>query len=336
VSFKDIKGQDKAVSFLRGLIKSGRIGHAYIFNGPSGVGKKLTAINLAKAANCIALAPAKSADSALSLDVRSDLIDACGECISCRKIDSFNHPDVFLLKPEKEGASLKIDSIRAMIRDIGLKPYEGRKKFYVIDEAGSLTEEASNALLKTLEEPPSDSVLILIVESLSSLLPTIVSRAQAIKFFPLGINEVKELLVNNHAVDGPRAHILSHLSSGRLGEALKYKDESFFARRGKVISALASGAFFESDFDKLSKTELRANLDIMLTWYRDILVTKAAGQDQTEIMNIDVVDVIMKEAKRMAFGKIEKAVKQIIATYSYIEQNANPKLAMAALGTVIV
>lgn len=319
MSFKDIKGQDRAVSFLIGSIESDRISHAYIFYGPSGVGKRLVALNFAKAVNC-----------------RSDsLARPCDTCVSCRKIDSSNHPDIMVMKPEKEGGAISIDDVRALIKDASLKPYEAKKKFYIIDEADGMKEEASNAFLKTLEEPPSGSVFILIAETLRKLLPTIVSRSQTVKFFPLRIDEVKDILVKNYEVEPVKAHVLSHLSAGRLGDAVKYADKEFFLKREKVMEALASGTFFESEFDKLSKADLKTYLTILLTWYRDILIAKAGSEgraDLPEIVNIDRKDVILAEAAKTEFDKLEQMIRQIVSTYSFMEQNANPKLAMAVLG----
>jgi DNA polymerase-3 subunit delta' len=319
VSFKDIQGQDRAVTFLRGSIESGRISHAYIFYGPDGIGKKLTAMNFAKALSCSAANEAGGVNFARS----------CDACISCRKIDSSNHPDVSVLRPEKEGGSIAIDAVRALIKDANLKPYEAKKKVYIIDEADGMKEEASNAFLKTLEEPPSDSVFILIAESLRRLPATIVSRSQVVKFFPLRVDEVKDILIKLYGVDESKAHVLSHLSAGRLGDAVKYADEVFFAKREKVIAALADRTFFESDFDKLSKTDLKVYLAILLTWYRDILVAKSGGP---EVVNIDRKDAIIAEAAKTGFDRLEQMIGQIISTYSYVEQNANPRLAMAALG----
>ena len=335
MSFKDIKGQDRAVSFLSGIASTGRVGHAYIFYGPNGVGKSLAAMNFAKAVNCSARTPSGSCDTSVSPGSHPELTEGCDSCPSCRKIDSGNHPDLLLLRPDKELSPVGIDDVRALIKDIGLKPYEGRKKFYIIDGASAMKEEASNALLKTLEEPPSDSVIILIADSLAPVLSTIVSRAQVVKFFPLGIGEVKEILVKNYGVDGTKAHIASHLSSGRLGEALRYKDEDFLARRQKAVTALAAGTFFDSDFDKLAKPELRTYLGIMLTWYRDMLVAKAAPERGPELINIDRARDVLDAAAGCDIGRIEDAIARVLGAFSHIEQNANPKLVMAALGVSI-
>ena len=188
MSFDGIKGQDRAVSFLKGSISGGRIAHAYIFYGARGVGKKLSALEFAKAVNCAS--PGER---------------PCRLCPSCAKIGSSSHPDVSVITPAAGSQSLGIDGIRSLISDISLKPYEARKKIYIIDEADSLTEEASNALLKTLEEPPTDSVIILIAEKLQHILPTIISRSQTVRFFALAAETVERILVKDRGLEAGAA-----------------------------------------------------------------------------------------------------------------------------------
>lgn len=319
MSFKDIKGQDEAVSFLKKSLENKRIPHAYIFLGPKGIGKKLAALNFAKALNC----QAETTDK------------PCDMCASCRKIDNSNHPDVFLLKTASNTSSVKIGSIRELIRSVVLKPYEAKKKVYIIDDAGAMTQEASNAILKTLEEPPSDSILILIADKINTLLPTIISRAQIIRFFPLKVDEIKDILVNVYKIDSAKAHVISHLSSGRLGDALRYKDEDFFEKRSWIIKGLIDRTFFDFDFDDLSKEELKLYLDIMLTWYRDILITKAGAKDPSALINIDKQDALVAEARHTSFDYLDRVMKQIFSTNSFLEQNVNPKLAMSVVGLAV-
>lgn len=317
MSLRDIRGQDRAVSFLKGSFASDRIAQAFIFHGPKGVGKCLTALNFAKAVNCASPGEAGSCDS----------------CPSCRKISSLSHPDVSVLRPEKEGGSVGIDEIRALIKDIGLKPYELRKKFYIID--GFMKEEAANAVLKTLEEPPSDSVIIIIAESLEDLLPTIASRSQTVKFFPLKAEEVIEILVEVHGIEKEKAHVIAHLSSGRPGEAVRYKDGALLERREEVLAAVAAGALLDLNLDKLPRHELKACLNVMLAWYRDMLVAKTAGSGGPEFFNVDRKDEIARQAAATGADKICGAITQILKTSSYLDRNANPKLALAALGASI-
>ncbi len=199
MSFKDIKGEDSAIAFLKASLKNNRIYHAYIFCGPNGVGKRLTALNFAKALNCAASNGASDdacdpSTGSGSNPEHSQKVDACDNCGPCKKIDSLTHLDVSILRPAKEGGSISIDEIRALIKNISFKAIEGRKKICIIDGAESMKHEAANAILKTLEEPPADSVLILITENLKALFHTIVSRSQVVRFFPLGLKEIEEIL----------------------------------------------------------------------------------------------------------------------------------------------
>ncbi len=314
MSFASLKGQDSAVFYLKASLKNNTLSHAYIFSGPNGVGKRLAALNFAKALNCVST-------------VNNE---GCDKCPSCKKIDNITHPDVFILRPIKKGGSIGIDEIRELIKNISLRPFEGRKKVYIIDGAQNLKHEAANALLKTLEEPPTPSVLILITDSLKTLFHTIVSRSQVVRFFPLKLKEIKDILKKEYSIDEASAHILSHLSSGMLATALKYKDEDIFANRVLVLNSVSKKSLSGLDFDSLTEDKMRLFLDILLTWFRDILNTKV-GIEDSMLVNIDKKDVIAAEAKNLSFDYLENIINNIISTIMYIDQNANPKLAMSVL-----
>ncbi|MBN1527051.1 MAG: DNA polymerase III subunit delta' [Candidatus Omnitrophica bacterium] len=315
MSFKGIRGQDSAISLLKRSIANGRVAHAYIFLGPSGVGKFTTALAFAQALNC---AGAKAGEG-------------CGVCAPCRKILKSNHPDVLAVRPEKDSTSIKIDQMRELIRNISLRPYEGKRKVYVIDGAEAMTPETSNALLKTLEEPPPDSVLILVAENLENLFSTVVSRSQVVRFFPLGADAVKAILMKEYGVDEEKARVLSRLSSGRLGEALRYAEGKLFDKRTRLIDSLIAKGLFDTDFDGVSRDEMRLYLDIMLTWFRDILVYKELGTAAT-LVNIDRKEAVSRAAANLSSDYLCDAIRRIIETLSYLDQNANQKLAVAALG----
>ncbi|MBU0605353.1 MAG: DNA polymerase III subunit delta' [Candidatus Omnitrophica bacterium] len=316
MSFKDIKGNDAVISFLIESSATGRVANAYIFSGPDGIGKKLSALAFAKAINCL------SPNEGVS----------CDKCPSCKKIDSSNHPDVFIVAPEKKGTTIKIDDIRVVIKDNGLKPYEAKVKVYIIDEADGLTDEAANALLKTLEEPSMASMLILITERPSRLLPTIRSRCQIVNFFPLDAAMVEEILTASHNIDGVKARLLGRISCGSPGRALELEDNDFFDKRERIIKALSSDTFSYLDFDKTPRSDLRAILNIMLTWYRDIMVMKAGDG---KLMNVDKKELISTEADRIGFEKLDNVLKRIMLTQTYLDQSANPKLAITALGLAL-
>jgi DNA polymerase-3 subunit delta' len=282
------------------------------------VGKRLAAVNFAKALNCG--------------DLRSG--SPCDQCVSCKKIESSKHPDIFILRSKEEGASINIEDVRTLINDVYLKPFEARKKVYMIEGAEYMKHVAANALLKTLEEPPADSVIILLTENIKSLLHTIVSRCQVVKFFPLKLKEVEEILTKEYSLSQADAHTLSHLSGGRLGEALKFKEEDIFTKRSLLINKILSGSRADFDFDDIPKEDVRIYLDMILAWYSDILNMKAGAPDYM-LVNIDKKDIISNEAGRLSFEYIEDIINSAISAIMHIDQNANQKLTMSVLGMKI-
>jgi DNA polymerase-3 subunit delta' len=315
LSFKNIKGQDRAVRLLKNAAAGGKAAHAYIFLGPSGVGKRLAALNFARALNCGSLSAG----------------DSCDVCASCRKITTLNHPDVSVCRPDNSDGSIGIDAIRRLIKSVAFKPYEGKVKVGVIDGADRLTAEASNALLKTLEEPPADSVLILITEDISTLYKTIVSRSQIVRFFFLKADTIQSVLVKEHRMDEAKARILSHLASGSLAAALKFQDDDFCGKRSDLINNLIRKTFFESDYDKVTRSDLKLYLGLMLTWFRDILLKKI-GMEDSFFVNIDRKDAVAAEAAKFDTGYLMNVIDEIVLTNSYLGQNVNPKIAMGLLG----
>lgn len=318
MSFENLKGQDSAVNYLKASLSNDRVSHAYIFSGPYGVGKRIAAINFAKALNC----------------GKSKSGEPCDDCPSCRKIDAASHPDIFFIKPKEDTSSIKIEDVRAMIRDIYMKPFEARKKVYIIENAEQMKHEAANALLKTLEEPPSDSIIILLAENIKSLFHTIVSRCRVVKFFPLKLKEVEEILINQYSMPEADAHTLSHLSGGRLGEAIKFKEDDIFTKRSLLINKILSRSKADFDFDDLPKEDTKIYLDMMLSWYSDILNIKVGAPDHM-LVNIDKIEALTKEASRLSFDYVEDIIDEVILTMMNIDQNANQKLAMGILGMKI-
>jgi len=221
--------------------------------------------------------------------------------------------------------------MRAIIKDIYLKPFEAKKKVYIIEAAQELKHEAANALLKTLEEPPTDSIIILLTENIKALFHTIVSRSQVVRFFPLKLKEAQDILLKEYSFSEDDAHILSHLSVGRLGLALKFKEDGVLTKRDLLINRISSGLKDDFDFDDISKDDVRMYLDMMLAWYRDILNLKAGAEDYM-LVNVDKKDIISNKAKTLSYHYLEEIISNIISTATYIDTNANQKLAMSVLG----
>lgn len=314
MSFQDIKGQDKAIGLLREFMKQGRLASSYLFLGPEGIGKNLTAKTFAKALNC-----------------ENNLSDSCDRCSSCLKMEKLTHPDLHFISPSLSSntdkfEAIKIEDIRQLQRDINLKAYEAKKKIFIIDNAHNLTPEASNAMLKILEEPPPDSLIILISHKPSLLFKTIISRCQILKFYPLPREKLKEILKSNYGLDNHQAHFLAYFSEGRLGLALKLKDKDTLREKNRIIDefGLYNRPHLEDSLTQ-SREELRRSLNLLSVWFRDIYLIKA-GIPNSEIINLDRRTELIRLTKRYSFSDLDKILKSISDALLYLERNINIKL----------
>ncbi|OGX18874.1 MAG: DNA polymerase III subunit delta', partial [Omnitrophica WOR_2 bacterium RBG_13_44_8b] len=245
MSFKNIRGQDKAINILKNYIAQSRLLGSYILTGPEGVGKQLVALNLAKTLNC-----------------QDNGAEPCDACASCQKIDKNQHPDVHVIACAD--SQIQIEYIRQLQSRSSLKPYEGRVKVFIINDAHRLTAEASNALLKILEEPPKNTLIILITDKLNLLFKTIISRCKILRFSPLIRTELQEIISRDYGVDKASAHFLAYFSEGRLGCALRLKDTDILREKNRVIDAF--GQSLTKTYENLNiqgKPEIRQNLNIL-------------------------------------------------------------------------
>ncbi|MCX5781667.1 MAG: DNA polymerase III subunit [Elusimicrobia bacterium] len=223
MSFKDIINQEKAKNILIGQLNSKKISHAYLFLGQDGIGRKKTAYELAKALNC----PTNSNDQKFN--------EGCDHCLSCDKIKKLIHPDVQHIGYEWQAnllgeeidkqKSIKIKTIRALQYEINLKPSESRWKIFIIEPAEEITEDAANCLLKTLEEPPKWTVIILLAKHKENLPSTVVSRTQIVPFQPLSEKEISNFLISNHNLAKGAADNIAVLSEGSLSSAIRLIEE---------------------------------------------------------------------------------------------------------------
>ena len=187
MSFRDVLGHKRPIERLQRAIQRDKVVHSYLFWGNEGIGKKRVALQFAKALNC---------------EEEPERGDACDQCASCRKIERLLHPDVLLLEPE--GQTLKVEQVRLMQRQLAYRPYEGRRRICILTAADRMAPNMSNALLKTLEEPPLHTVMILLANHPRLLLPTILSRCQTIRFNALPIGVVSEMACRQAGVPGRR------------------------------------------------------------------------------------------------------------------------------------
>ncbi len=327
--FAEIIGQERAVDALRAALRRGALHHAYLFAGPEGVGKGTVARLLAQAANC------ERADG-----------DACGACPSCRKIARGVHPDVLVVERERDMAragrwepkggrtpsrDIVVDQIRELVdRRLSLRRFEGRRRFVLLDPADAMNPQSQNALLKTLEEPPPETTLVLVSSSADGLLPTVRSRCLRLPFAPLPAAAVEERLVAaGRAPD--LARLATTLAAGSMGKALTLDDETIGERRAAVEEAAglpddarAWIAFAKRRGEK--REQARELCELLLVWLRDVLV-RAAGGEATPLALADLEDATAAAARlgpEAALRRIESVRRAIAA----LRHNASAPLAL--------
>jgi DNA polymerase III subunit delta' len=311
MSFDAIIGQGRAVAALRRAIRSERVAHAYVFAGHEGVGKMTTALAFARALVCSA-----GGD------------DACGQCPACRKAAHGMHPDVHVIAPEGKGRQIKIEVIRdKVLHELSLKPYEASWKVMLIDGADAMNLNAANCLLKTLEEPPASSVLVLVTARPDALPETILSRCHVIRFGLLAPADLETALLAQ-GVAAENAPFLARSSGGSISRALRMAEsDELPALRRRIIqlatgvqkdNIIASSSRFTDQVSALSKDRGEARavaewlLDLTELFYRDVAAHQL-GLADAALSNADLMDMIGAEARirprgiRMILDTIEEA-----------------------------
>ncbi|MGB8931625.1 MAG: DNA polymerase III subunit delta' [Anaeromyxobacteraceae bacterium] len=337
--FSEVIAQERALSSLRSALRRGTLHHAYLFGGPEGVGKARVAMLLAQAANC-------EGGSAGPGGYRDD---PCGECSPCQKIEKGIHPDVTVLSEErvmvkagrweaKSGRSPSRDIVVDQVRDLvdhrlAMRRFEGRRRFVVIDPADAMNPQAQNALLKTLEEPPDDTTLVLVASSPDSLLPTIRSRCLRVPFAPIPAEAIAARLVaEGHA--GDRARLAAAISGGSFGRALALDDDELGERRTAVerVAALAPddpmGWLALAREEGAKREETEALCELLLVWLRDVAVAQAGG-DALALADLDAVTSGVAAA--IEPSETLRRRDEVTRTLAGLRQNAQPVLALERL-----
>ena len=295
------------------LLKSGRMAHAYLFAGPKGVGKSQTALALAQMINC----PERL------LGKRSD---ACQQCPACSRVISRNHPDVFLIDCGQT-ESIKIAQVRELIGRLQMRAFEAAVKICILKDIETMTPESSNALLKTLEEPVNDTLLILTTSVFEENLKTIVSRCQVIKFYPSSVADVAQQLINSAGLEQKAAQCLAQFSQGYLTQAHALNSEEFFSQKNEIIDQLILRENNDLYLKKVlgDKPLTRRALRVVLSWFRDLLILKSCGKPK-QLMHPDRYDELLTLEKKYSFAKINGVIDQVVDALALLDENLNIKI----------
>ena len=320
-NYSDIIGHEDIVKHFKNSIELGKVSHAYILNGEKGSGKKTLASIVAKSLQCEEGGP-----------------DPCGKCHSCIQAESGNQPDIIWVKHESPN-NISVDEIRQQIvNDVDLKPYSSRYKIYIVPDAQLMNQQAQNALLKTLEEPPEYAIIMLLANSISKFLPTVLSRSIVLNFKPVEPLQLVEYLTSQLGIDQRKARFCTDFAQGNLGKAVRLaispeyndilEDSVRILRRiqdmemDDVVDAVKNLAKY-----KLDVTDY---MDIMIMWFRDILMVKISNSPN-KLLFKDEYSIMKKQASMMSYEGVEEVLRALNKVKIRLEANVNFDIAMELL-----
>lgn len=309
----DIKGQDNAVRYLSCSILGGRVAGSYLFSGPEGVGRALTARAFIAALSCTSL---------------TDGHRPCLRCPACRRIHSGEHPDVRWIKPEKNRA-VRIEQIRKAKDALYLKPFEAGKSVCVIEDAHLMTREASNALLKVLEEPPGDAIMILITHRKRDLLPTVVSRCVEVRFSFLPVDDAAEVIRGTLGpMDGEKARFYAAMSQGSPGTAVSLIEDGVLDRKEKVISFVERILDGEDplclNWPASGRDEMLEDIELIITLLRDAVLC-GAGLAELAVGS-GYGERLDRLASVYTADRIYEVISGLLEKKAAVAGNVNPRL----------
>lgn len=324
--FADIIGQEQIKEHLQNALRQNKVNHAYILNGERNAGKEFIAKVFAAALQCG------------NPDMSSGLWEPCGKCHSCKQMEGRNQPDVIYVSHEKPG-SIGVEDIRGQINGtVAIKPYSSPKKVYIMNEGEKMTVQAQNALLKTLEEPPEYTVILILTTNVESLLPTILSRCVVLNMKPVKDAEVKRFLMEAMQIPDYKANICTAFARGNIGKAkLLASSEDFDRVKEEAVTLLKYINDMEiseivTAIKKINEYKLDINdyFDILSIWYRDVLLFKAT-HDVNHLIFKEEIQYIRKVADRSTYEGIEIIIKALDKSKQRLSANVNFDLTMELL-----
>lgn len=320
-SFKDVVGHKDIINYIRSAVTENKVSHAYILNGERGSGKKMLASLFATTLLCEKQGP-----------------DPCNECHSCRQAESGNHPDIIRVTHEKPN-TISVEDIRRQVNeDIQIRPYQGPYKIYIIAEADLMTVQAQNALLKTIEEPPAYAVIFLLTENAEALLPTITSRCVMLKLRNIRDTLIRKYLMETMHVPDYKADMCTAFAQGNMGRAIMLASSDHFNEiREEAVQLLKY--INEMDISEITrairkintyKLEINDYLDIIMIWYRDVLLYKAT-KDMDKVVFKDQITYIQERAKKSSYEGIELILESLEKAKTRLRANVSFDLVMELL-----
>ncbi|SER02944.1 DNA polymerase-3 subunit delta' [Lachnospiraceae bacterium NE2001] len=313
MDFKNIIGHEDIISRFMSSIETDRVSHAYIIAGEEGSGRYTLAEAFAKTLQC-----------------EEGGSEACGHCKSCKQAETDNHPDIITITHDKDTV-LSVDLIRTQVVDtMGIKPYSSKYKIYIIRDAEMMNEEAQNALLKTIEEPPEYGIIILITKQLERLLPTIQSRSLVISTKPVKEKDIHNYLESHYGIDEEKIAFAIEYGQGNLGKAILLATNEEYEGLVRSVIDLESN-LFDMTMDEITEAIKRCSnykmnicdyLDLMMMWYRDILVLKVTGNPDRILFKAQY-SVIKEQAKYLSFNELDDKQRAIEAAKKRIAANAD-------------
>lgn len=319
--FADVLGHEQTITHLKHAIQFHKVSHAYIINGEKGSGKKLLAGIFAQTLQC-----------------KKGRLEPCMECQSCKQSVSQNQPDIIRITHEKPG-TISVEDIRQQLNgDILIKPYSSLYKIYIIDEAEKLTIQAQNALLKTIEEPPIYAVILLLTTNVGMLLPTIQSRCVTLHLKPVSSALIEKYLMEDLEIPDYYANICTAFAQGNVGKAkhLALSEDfkemlSHALHLVKYISEMEVPELIE-DLKRINtyKMEINDYLDLLIVWYRDVLLFKATRDADSMVFSEELIS-IREKARHSSYEGLERIIKALEKTKIRLNANVNFDMALELL-----
>lgn len=355
VEIEDVVGHEEILLHMRQAIKLKKVSHAYLLAGEAGSGKKLLANIFSKMLLCdlnkeddvkiegnnegiLDLFDTLSVKEVLPLEengVQNTLNLPCNTCPSCRQFNSGNHPDVFFVKPSKKNG-YGVDDIREQINQtMHVKPYQSRYKIYIIDQGDSMTVQAQNALLKTLEEPPSYGLFFLLAENVNQFLQTILSRCVVIPLKPVPTNKVEQYIREKLKLPDYQAKVISSFARGNIGKAVMLSSSEAFSLIREDVIRLMDVFIKGNDYDIMEaasvlekyKEQIDEVLEILTSWVRDLLIVKKI-QDEQYVIHQDQYKILLKQAQNLSYNRMSCLMNNIEKVHQQLKVNVNFQLAI--------